>query len=35
VKGEQVGFTISGNAAPSFWRQGALAMDLLVNSARR
>ncbi len=35
VKGEQVSFTISGNAAPSYWRQGALAMDLLVNSSRR
>jgi hypothetical protein len=35
VKGEQVGFTVAGNAAPSFWRQGALEMDLLANSARR
>ncbi|MGE3332730.1 MAG: hypothetical protein AB7I36_03735 [Rhodospirillaceae bacterium] len=35
VKGEQVGFTISGNAAPSYWRQGALAMDIFVNSSRR
>ena len=35
VKGEQVGFVISGNAAPTFWRQGALQMDILINSASR
>lgn len=35
VKGEQVGFTVSGNAAPTFWRQGALQMDLMINSATR
>jgi hypothetical protein len=32
VKGEQVGFTVSMTAAPSFWRQGALQMDILINS---
>ena len=35
VKGEQVGFSVAGNAAPTFWRQGALEMDLIVNTARR
>ena len=35
VKGEQVNFTVRGNAAPTFWRQGALQMDLVINTARR
>lgn len=35
IKGEQVGFTVAGNSAPSFWRQGALEMDLLAGGARR
>lgn len=35
VKGEQVGFTIAGNAAPTFWRQGALEIDILPNTSRR
>lgn len=33
VRGEQVGFTISGNAAPSFWRQGRLLMDIMTSAA--
>jgi hypothetical protein len=35
VKGEQVGFTVAGNAAPTFWRQGALQMDILINTGSR
>lgn len=35
VKGEQVGFTVSGNAAPTFWRMGALAMDILITQGTR
>jgi hypothetical protein len=35
VKGEQVGFTVSATAAPTFWRQGALEMDLLGSQAKR
>lgn len=35
VKGEQVGFTVAGRAAPTYWRLGSLEMDLLTHSARR
>lgn len=35
VKGEQVGFAITGNAAPTFWRMGAMQMDIAPSSARR
>lgn len=35
VKGEQVGYTISGNAAPTFWRQGKPQMDILITSGSR
>lgn len=35
VKGEQVGFTISGNSSPAFWRMGALQMDVLVGQGSR
>ncbi len=35
IKGEQVGFTVAGNAAPTFWRQGALEMDIVASTARR
>lgn len=35
VKGEQVGFTVSGNAAPTFWRMGSPWMDILINSGKR
>lgn len=35
VKGEQVGFTVSGNAAPTFWRMGQLMVDLIINSSPR
>jgi len=35
VKGEQIGFTVAGFGAPTFWRQGALQMDILRNGARR
>lgn len=35
VKGELVGFTVSGNAAPSFWRNGLTQMDIIRNGARK
>ena len=35
IKGEQVGFTISGNAAPTFWRMGQMLMDIILNTGKR
>lgn len=35
VKGEQVRFRISGNAAPTFWRMGRMFMDLIKSDATR
>lgn len=35
VKGEQVGFRIDWNAAPSFYRMGQLQMDILINTGSR
>lgn len=35
VKGEQVRFTVSGNAAPTFWRQGAPEMNLILDGSKR
>lgn len=35
VRGEQVRFRISGNAAPTFWRMGRMFMDILKIAAKR
>ena len=35
VKGEQVGFTVSATTAPTFWRMGALQMDMMTSQAKR